>query len=192
MRLQQASRHSIQYTPFSTSLYLKELTNHTQDESFTGRMLGVYRAYASRLDFCPSLQSRLRSFPPPSTAAFPRIARHSLRFCLPVGRQVALHQEKIIKNRLEVSKSDRLLVRRISTPCLSQKVKNQKIYVLRTGRKPRLLLLLPGELLLRLADRKFLPLLFQLPPRFTRFNPLASRFLFLLVKYEIRNSVSKD
>ena len=59
-------------------------------------------------------------------------------------------------------------------------------------RKPRLLLLLPGELLLRLADRKFLPLLFQLPPRFTRFDPLASRFLFLLVKYEIRKSVSED
>lgn len=34
-----------------------------------------------------------------------------------------------------------------------------------------LLLRLPGELLLRLADRTFLALLFQLPPRFTRFEP---------------------
>ena len=34
-----------------------------------------------------------------------------------------------------------------------------------------LLLRLPGELLLRFADRTFLALLFQLPPRFTRFEP---------------------
>ena len=38
-------------------------------------------------------------------------------------------------------------------------------------RKPRLLLRLPGEFLLRFADRQFLALLFQLPPRFTRFEP---------------------
>ena len=40
-----------------------------------------------------------------------------------------------------------------------------------TRRKPMLLLRLPGELLLRFADRTFLALLFQLPPRFTRFEP---------------------
>lgn len=34
-----------------------------------------------------------------------------------------------------------------------------------------LLLRLPGELLLRFADRTFLALLFQLPPRSTRFKP---------------------
>ncbi len=39
-------------------------------------------------------------------------------------------------------------------------------------RKPLLLLLLPGLLLLRLAERQFLALLFQLPPRSTRFEPL--------------------
>lgn len=36
-------------------------------------------------------------------------------------------------------------------------------------RNPRLLLRLPVELLLRLAGRRLLALLFQLPPRFTRF-----------------------
>jgi hypothetical protein len=35
-----------------------------------------------------------------------------------------------------------------------------------------LLLRLPGLSLLRLADRQFWALLFQLPPRFTRFEPL--------------------
>ena len=39
-------------------------------------------------------------------------------------------------------------------------------------RKPTLLFLLPGLFLLRLADRQFLALLFQLPPRITRFEPL--------------------
>ena len=34
-----------------------------------------------------------------------------------------------------------------------------------------LLFLLDGLLLLRFADRQFLPLLFQLPPRITRFEP---------------------
>ncbi|HPE70480.1 MAG TPA: hypothetical protein PLF96_14275 [Thermotogota bacterium] len=38
-------------------------------------------------------------------------------------------------------------------------------------RNPRLLLLLPGELLLRLATRQLLALLFQLPPRLTRLEP---------------------
>ena len=38
-------------------------------------------------------------------------------------------------------------------------------------RKPRLLFLLSGVLLLRLAARTFLWLLFQLPPRFTRLEP---------------------
>ena len=35
-----------------------------------------------------------------------------------------------------------------------------------------LLLRLPGVLLLRFADRQFCALLFQLPPRLTRFEPL--------------------
>jgi len=34
-----------------------------------------------------------------------------------------------------------------------------------------LLFLFVGLLLLRIADRQFLPLLFQLPPRITRFEP---------------------
>ena len=41
----------------------------------------------------------------------------------------------------------------------------------RTTRKPRLLLRLPGELLLRFATRQFVAVLFQLPPRFTRLEP---------------------
>lgn len=40
-------------------------------------------------------------------------------------------------------------------------------------RKPMLLLLLPGLLLLRLATRQLLALLFQLPPRFKRLDPLT-------------------
>lgn len=39
------------------------------------------------------------------------------------------------------------------------------------SRKPMLLLRLPGSLLLRFADRQFLALLFQLPPRLTRPAP---------------------
>lgn len=35
-----------------------------------------------------------------------------------------------------------------------------------------LLFVFDGLLLLRFADRQLLPLLFQLPPRFTRFEPL--------------------
>ena len=38
-------------------------------------------------------------------------------------------------------------------------------------RNPRLLFRFDGELLLRFADRQFLALLFQLPPRLTRFEP---------------------
>ena len=41
----------------------------------------------------------------------------------------------------------------------------------RARRKPRLLLRLPGLLLFRFAERQFFALLFQLPPRFTRFEP---------------------
>lgn len=43
---------------------------------------------------------------------------------------------------------------------------------LRARRKPRLLFRFDGEFLLRFADRQFTGLLFQLPPRFTRFEPL--------------------
>jgi hypothetical protein len=39
------------------------------------------------------------------------------------------------------------------------------------GRKPRLLFLLSGELLFRLAARTLCGVLFQLPPRFTRLEP---------------------
>jgi hypothetical protein len=42
---------------------------------------------------------------------------------------------------------------------------------LRSTRKPRLLFRLSGVFLLRFAERQFLALLFQLPPRFTRFEP---------------------
>ena len=47
----------------------------------------------------------------------------------------------------------------------------------RTRRSPRLLLRLSGVLLLRLAERQFLALLFQLPPRFTRLEPLPATTL---------------
>ena len=42
---------------------------------------------------------------------------------------------------------------------------------LRARRKPRLLFRFGGSFLLRFADRQFLASLFQLPPRFTRFEP---------------------
>ena len=42
----------------------------------------------------------------------------------------------------------------------------------RTRRKPRLLFRFDGLFLLRLAERQFLASLFQLPPRFTRFEPV--------------------
>ena len=41
-------------------------------------------------------------------------------------------------------------------------------------RRPRLLLRLSGLLLFRFAARAFLALLFQEPPRFTRFEPVVS------------------
>ncbi|MEZ4528392.1 MAG: hypothetical protein R2941_20965 [Desulfobacterales bacterium] len=44
----------------------------------------------------------------------------------------------------------------------------------RSSRKPRLLFRLDGVLLFRLADRQFLALLFQLPPRLTRLEPLRT------------------
>jgi hypothetical protein len=44
-------------------------------------------------------------------------------------------------------------------------------YGTKTRRKPMLLFRLSGVLLLRLADRQFSALLFQLPPRITRFEP---------------------
>ena len=43
---------------------------------------------------------------------------------------------------------------------------------LRATRKPRLSLRFDGLLLLRFADRQFTGLFLQLPPRFTRFEPL--------------------
>ena len=43
---------------------------------------------------------------------------------------------------------------------------------LRATRKPRLLLRFDGSLLLRFADRQLPGLFLQLPPRFTRFEPL--------------------
>ena len=45
---------------------------------------------------------------------------------------------------------------------------------LRSTRKPWLLFRLSGEFLLRFADRQFLALLSQLPPRFTRFEPMTT------------------
>ena len=42
-------------------------------------------------------------------------------------------------------------------------------------RNPMLLLLLVGLLLLRFATRQLFALLFQLPPRFTRFEPDGRR-----------------
>jgi hypothetical protein len=49
-------------------------------------------------------------------------------------------------------------------------------YGTNTRRKPMLLLRLSGLLLLRFADRQLMALLFQLPPRNTRFEPgIAAR-----------------
>jgi len=45
-------------------------------------------------------------------------------------------------------------------------------------RNPMLLFLLSGVLLLRFAVRQFLALLFQLPPRLTRFEPLSDAYPF--------------
>ena len=47
-----------------------------------------------------------------------------------------------------------------------------ELFVL-TRRTPKLLLRLPGSLLLRFAERTLAGLLFQLPPRFTRLEPLG-------------------
>ena len=52
----------------------------------------------------------------------------------------------------------------------------------RARRKPRLLLRLSGVLLLRYDKRQLLASLFQLPPRFTRLEPLSDcHLLFLFV-----------
>ena len=50
-------------------------------------------------------------------------------------------------------------------------------YGTKTRRKPMLLFRLSGLLLLRLADRQFSELLFQLPPRFTRFEPTTDALI---------------
>ena len=52
-------------------------------------------------------------------------------------------------------------------------------YGTKTRRKPILLFRLSGLLLFRLADRQFSALLFQLPPRITRFEPTIDALLFL-------------
>ena len=46
-------------------------------------------------------------------------------------------------------------------------------WIVLTRRKPRLLFRFDGEFLLRFAERQFSDELFQLPPRFTRFDPPA-------------------
>ena len=50
----------------------------------------------------------------------------------------------------------------------------------RTSRKPMLLFRLFGLLLFRYAERRFLPSLFQLPPRFTRLVPVTALLLQIL------------
>jgi hypothetical protein len=52
-------------------------------------------------------------------------------------------------------------------------------YGTRTRRKPTLLLRLSGLFLLRLATRQFSALLFQLPPRITRFEPSMHALFFI-------------
>ncbi len=73
--------------------------------------LGVCRTYASRLDFCP--------FPLLLRCQNTHVAQLRSVF-------VALHQEKIIKNRLEVLKSDRLL----AYPLLCCRILTQSSYAL--------------------------------------------------------------
>jgi hypothetical protein len=46
---------------------------------------------------------------------------------------------------------------------------------LKATRKPRLLFRFDGLFLVRFAERQFLAELFQLPPRFTRFEPIDRR-----------------
>ncbi len=48
---------------------------------------------------------------------------------------------------------------------------------LKARRNPRLLFRFDGVFLFRYADRQFLALLFQLPPRFTRFEPEMDKSL---------------
>jgi hypothetical protein len=59
---------------------------------------------------------------------------------------------------------------------------------LEARRKPRLLFRLSGVFLLRFAERAFVALLFQLPPRFTRFEPIDhAPDIFVTLSYEIAN-----
>jgi len=59
---------------------------------------------------------------------------------------------------------------------------NTRYFCLLERRKPMLLLRLFGRLLLRLAERQFLALLFQLPPRITRLLPLGKQTCGKLIK----------
>ena len=52
-------------------------------------------------------------------------------------------------------------------------------FISQARRKPRLLFRLSGVFLFRLAERQFWALLFQLPPRLTRFEPLLRTEPFL-------------
>jgi hypothetical protein len=61
-------------------------------------------------------------------------------------------------------------------------------YGTNTRRKPQLLLRLSGVLLLRLAERQFCPLLFQQPPRKTRFEPSIDA-LFYVFKTKITDQI---
>ena len=62
-------------------------------------------------------------------------------------------------------------------------------YGTNTRRKPMLLLRSSGSLLLRFAERQFCALLFQLPPRKTRFEP-TSDTLFELHLYHSSNCLA--
>ena len=57
----------------------------------------------------------------------------------------------------------------------------------RTKRSPRLLLRLSGVLLLRYDERQFLAVLFQLPPRFTRLDPLYDSTLVIISTHDCLN-----
>ena len=61
--------------------------------------------------------------------------------------------------------------KRMCSRCLQQEHPLLSILSYWARRKPRLLLRLSGELLLRFETRQFLALLFQLPPRLTRLEP---------------------
>lgn len=54
---------------------------------------------------------------------------------------------------------------------------------LRATRKPRLLFRFVGVFLLRFADRQFLALLFQLPPRFTRLEACGRSPAIVLTRF---------